>query len=497
MQTTATGRYRVTRHPDGTITVHDVPIFAECFRAPKPRADGTMPAFDGNFNAAWIREAVRNAQQRHSEGFFGPVHVRHHEKTAVGEEARRAGTFQVTGTSVIRYEGQPRLAVMADITLTDESAQFDVLKERVPYRSIETLHPATRPEFDSLALLDHEVPFLRLPNMTIGEVDDQSSEDGAVPCGTFSEPWEMGALDDAGPMVAYFSQGERTALLFREEPMTKTKTKPAEKFGAGVDVPGVTGGKITDPEAFLKFTDDTPADKAKKPKPKDDDSTDMEDGDGGFDIGALLKQVAAGELPFKDMMALQDALTQAMASTAPEEPTPEQPAPAAVPGGEAMRAAQEGSVTPEQFAELKAAQITDRVEVRKLRHDAARTRAVAAAKERTDGRILTDIEPELVQYFDECGGNERLFKMMVDSLCKHNGIAPELDTDPDVKIATGNFSEEAMKFADDGADAVEMAEGFVRQHEWAKKTMTSMRISLADFVANRMARAAKEKAQSA
>ena len=475
-ETTSTGRYRVTRHPGGKITIHAVPIFAECFRAPRRKPDGTMPEFDGNFDAAWIREAVRNAKQRHAEGYFMPMHIRHHEKTAMGDEARPAGTFRVIGTTVIRYEGKPRLAVLADLIVSDPTAQNDVLEERVPFRSIETLHPGTKPEFDSLALLDHEVPFLRLPNMTIGEVDDQT---GAVPIGTFSEPWEMGALEGCGPMVAFRADGDSTALLFRDD---GSSMKAKTEFGAGV--------------AFADHGDEKDRDK----KAGTDKKVDLQDGEGGGegegegemdpmgDISDMLKRVASGELSFKNMMALREAIDQAMASVVPDEPAEEELAPAAVPGGDAMKA-DRGSMT-QEFAELKADYFIERKLNRKLRHTSARDRAVAAAEKRLEGRLLGDIHGDLVEFYDD---HPDAFGSFVDRLCKHNGIAPDADDTPDAKVTAGRFSTEAMKFADDGSDTVEMAEGFVKQHEWLTRT-TSIKMSLEDYVADRMA---KEQAQTA
>lgn len=439
--------YTVTKHPDGKLTVHQVPIFAECFRAPRQPPDGSDPQFDGCFDAAWIRDAVRLAKQRHGEGYFGPLHIRHHEKTAVGDEARPAGTFRIVGVSTIRYEGKSRLAVLADLTITDPAAQLEVMDERLPFRSVEILHPGEKPEFDSLALLDHEVPFLRLPNLRIGRVNDQTN---GAPGGTFAEPWSIESLAGSGPMVACSSQGTRTALLFREDPMAETKTKDT-KFGAGVT-----------------FQD---GDKDDDEKKKKGDGEELQE-DGGLDVAAIVKAITSGAISIKDFDTLEAAMAEARAQGTGEA-EPEPVAPAAVPGGEAMKA---DTTLVEQFAALKAENVQLRADVTGMQGATTRDNQVAAALKRLEGRALGDIEGDLVAFHKDHGAPA--FAKFVEHLAKHNGVAPE-GAEPDKMLTDAH--PEAMKFSDHGADAVEQASGFVKQWQWLSQN-TRMTTPLESYV---------------
>ena len=148
--------------PQGkALIVHRVPIFCECER----------PDHDISFDRDWIGQAVEAAKRGESEGYLPPLHVVHHGS---GEPVRRAGMFRVTGTGSIQLHGTPRLAIFADLIVTDPAAIEDVLAGRLPYRSVEIFKRDVA-KIDTLALLEHEAPYLELPLLMISKLRDGDS----------------------------------------------------------------------------------------------------------------------------------------------------------------------------------------------------------------------------------------------------------------------------------------------------------------------------------
>lgn len=152
-------RYRATRQADGALVVHDVPVFAECERG-KFKAD-----------AEWIGDAVAYAKRAEVEGYFIPLHVNHHDFKGRENppEVLAAGFVRITRAGPITLQGRDRVAVYADLVVTNPEVQAWVLQHRLPYRSVEVLNPSEA-RISSVALLDHEAPFLELPMLAVGDV---------------------------------------------------------------------------------------------------------------------------------------------------------------------------------------------------------------------------------------------------------------------------------------------------------------------------------------
>ncbi|GAG36311.1 unnamed protein product, partial [marine sediment metagenome] len=206
---------------DDALIIHRVPIFVECER------DGV------NFDGAWIGAAVSKAMKRQRGGYMPPLHVRHH---ADGNDPQAAGFFKIVGTASIDFQGTRRSAVLADLIITDPDTRREVMQKRLPYRSVEIFN-IEQPGFDSLALLDHEAPFLELPMGFVARLKQEStpqeisrtritipgrpapSEDGA------DATFQMTGSVNGGPVVASFSHGSHASLLFKHDPDTdKTMT---------------------------------------------------------------------------------------------------------------------------------------------------------------------------------------------------------------------------------------------------------------------------------
>lgn len=192
-----TGGYRAAQAADGTWTVFSVPIFAEHVdtRSSEPLV----------FDREWIERALKKAQVRESEGYLPPLHVAHHGDPN-GVEA--AGKFRITRLSPIKYGGGKVLALFADLVGVRGDIYDRIRRGELSYRSVEILDVDT-PEIDSLALLDHEVPYFRFPLLKIGEEATQK---------------KAGA-----PVLAFSASGGARRILcrFKESEMPEEK-KPDE-----------------------------------------------------------------------------------------------------------------------------------------------------------------------------------------------------------------------------------------------------------------------------
>jgi len=428
MSHTANG-YRTSK--DGNrLIVHDVEIFCACERG--EGEDRTV------FDEAWVSAALVSAKRKEAEGYFPPLHVRHHGKGT--DDVHAAGMFRITRTEPITMGGKRRLAIFADLIVTDPTIQAEVMTMRYPYRSVEIFDAAV-PSIDSLALLDHEAPYLELPVLAVA---------GAVNTG-----------------VACFQRGAGAQLLFFEaDPMTtKTVDATKEPFGDGVTTPAT-------------FADDGP------PKKDKDEGDDMEGGEGGPDIAAVAKAIESGEISVADMDVLLAAIqNQKSASDAPDEP---EAAPAAVPGGEAM---QKGEMS-EQFAALQGANEALKVRIDTMDADKIRGTEVAEAMQRLAGRPCgSDLEEKLIEFHKESNGGT-LFKAYVDSYAQNIPPSPTgSGREADFLGQGGNVSEVAMKYQDQGTDAVDKAAKF--SAEWHElREHGSTRVSEERYIELNMARTA-------
>lgn len=154
------GNYSAVQQSDGTFTIKDVPIFVS---HKFERGDLKV-----NFNADWLKTAVKKAQDRLNDDLYtAPLHIHHNSDP--GSSPEKVGHFIPKRVGPFQYQGKRVQAVFAD--LKDISAAvFEKIKERgFAGRSVEILD-VDEPEFDSLALLPTKVPELRLPNLTIGEI---------------------------------------------------------------------------------------------------------------------------------------------------------------------------------------------------------------------------------------------------------------------------------------------------------------------------------------
>lgn len=187
-------KYPAFREEDGTWTIEDLEVFAECQRV-DPRTGKVV-----NFDDEFIDAALAKFAERQTEGYKPPVHIGHHK--AGQPDPPFAGFMEG-----LRKEktDQGRTVVKAKVTKVPNEVFSKIAQTRLPYRSVEIRNPANK-EFSSLALLDSSVPYHKFP-LTV--VEDKTatvdldktvafSEEGAMHVGfNFFDPQDM-----ANPMMA-------------------------------------------------------------------------------------------------------------------------------------------------------------------------------------------------------------------------------------------------------------------------------------------------------
>lgn len=383
--------YRATKADDGTIVVHDVPIFAECERG------------DLEFDRDWVMAAAQEAREREAEGYWPPLHLRHHEKGPDGDAGvEAAGYFRVTRTGMIQLQGESRLAIYADLHFTNPVAAELVMSKRYPYRSVEIFSMNRPPKIDGLALLDHEAPFLELPMLMVSRVSE------GVPSGNFGSRVTLHTYN-RGTLAASFQRGDRAHLLFREDDM-------ADEYDE---------------------------------KDKKDDGENMEAAETAtIDAAAIIAAIEDGSISVADFEAIQAAMDARKGPA--EEVEAEEPAESAAPIEMMKR-----EMTPEMAAmqgQVRA------LEAKLQAREKAEQRAedVAEALERLDGRPLgADIKDQLLAFHRDHG--REAFRAYVGSLEKHIGILPDLDRDGVAFSRQSGVPDVAMKYTAQGPAAVEEA----------------------------------------
>lgn len=190
------GEYRAKQNPDGTWNVYNVPVFASHSRT---FTDAKGNVETKTVDKPWMMKAQARGERRILEdSFLPPLHIKHH---GYGVDTRRAGHFRLREVRQMHYEGQLRWMAFADYIAIPDFVYEMMRRGELPYCSVE-IHDMDDPEINSVALLETEVPFFRLPLMTIGKEAPVS---------------EAQRFETSGsPAVAYRSTGTNGELaLFR------------------------------------------------------------------------------------------------------------------------------------------------------------------------------------------------------------------------------------------------------------------------------------------
>lgn len=409
--------FNATQNGDGSLTVHDVPVFVTCQRGKY------------EFDEKWLDAALSRAKQAEGDGYLPPLHVRHHGRDSVTP----AGVFRATNKKMVRFKGGIRPAIIADLIITNPEVVADVMAKRLPYRSVE-IFDVDKPNLDSLALLDHEAPFLELPMLVVREVT------GSAEAPVSPETFSMERSNAGDGLVCFFRRGHRAHVLM---------------------------------EANATMPDD-----AKKSESKSESKS-----SGGIDVAAVVAAISDGSISIADFAAIKDAMASAEsmapgAGAAPVTPEPEMPemdeesdmdekpemtgaAPASAPAT-AMRR----GVDPVEFARVKATADAAQAEIMALKNERKREADVTAACDTLKDRALgADLRDRLLKFHAEHGG--KAFSAYVDGLA---ASAPRITAGDDRKA--GDFASArstipalALKFQKDGPEAVEKAARFSREWE--------------------------------
>lgn len=223
----------------GHLYVFDVPIFAEC-------AIG-----EETFDAAWIEDSFENTLARNASGYWPPMHVRHHGDAEDNEgPVLAAGDFAVSRVGPLNLEGVPVQTVFATLRFTDPTQAMRAEQGQLQWRSIEiTPNDLEKRCLSSVALLDHEPPWLKFPNLRLA----------MEPLGSSIETQPGNAkIDDAQGVtfreLLLGSKGPRAsgrdclAFAFSERhPMPKHTPKPTPK---GITKPAASAADPKEDEAM-------------------------------------------------------------------------------------------------------------------------------------------------------------------------------------------------------------------------------------------------------
>ncbi|RLB44665.1 MAG: hypothetical protein DRH30_00875 [Deltaproteobacteria bacterium] len=204
------GQFRHEVNDDETVTIFNVPIFATTKRG------------DFDYDDAWIDAAIENADKEYLDGHLPPMHMGHFDDER-NPNPREVGAFKIQRKGTMMLGGKPVPVMYADLYVTDSETFAMIQSKRLRYRSVEANFDKQR--IRSLALLDSEPPFHKLPMTTVS--DDTIEIPDSLP----------------GSLVVGFSESkhcQRIALEF--PPMTVTKIK--SNWMDGLQIVSFSDGEV-------------------------------------------------------------------------------------------------------------------------------------------------------------------------------------------------------------------------------------------------------------
>ncbi len=437
------------------LVVHDVPIFTAHKRGDRVLDD------------KWMAAAVKTAKAEQRGGYLPPLHLRHHEPTTeMNDSVRAAGVFKITGARPYTYEGKRRLAIFADLIVTNRWAQDEVLDMLYPYVSVEIFRPDEEPRINGLSMLDHEAPWFRFPLVAVRQVETRES-DAVVPGlegvsgDTFRDGDFTRARDGRQSLVACYGRDRGSlALLYR---LGAAVDEEDEK-----DLEELETEEVADAGAGEGEGDEA----ASLPGHEDEDDQENAEDDDSMSIAELVKKIEAGELMQKDM----DAILEAIQKQGDGDEPGDDPALAPAPGMEIMKdegakqlfSAMQKLVKDQRKVMAKQQAQIDAIELRDKQRDvkAQRTTDVAWALKKLEGVPLgADLKKKLAKRHETYGSDG--FRAYVEDLAASTGAIPKDDTGGDL-----NFREApkvAMLFSDQGTKAVEDASVLSAEFDYLTK----------------------------
>lgn len=469
------GNYRTTRNEDGTITIHDVPVFCRCKRG------------DDDFDRDWLDRALKKAKQAERDGHLPPLEIGHRRKGH--PTPPNVGAFRMKSIKSMQFKGRSEPAIMTDWIITDEYAFEQIKRKRLLYRSVDLYHKTA--EIISCALLT-EPPYLELPMVTVR--DDANSADAAKPWEpTISEDTEVGE-----PVLAFQRRGELTRAFMRGPDMpTRTlssssydRDASAWTFKFSDDTEEAGTGTFAEfqmvrsqfekgedeeerkPEDKTKMEDDAPP--AEKPEETPEEELAVEDSA----TAKCIASIEAGDIGIDDFAAIMAAIEAKKAAIAPEEPAVD---PSLESGNNPIdQLSKETDVdTAKTFAKMQAEIDANKGKLAAREQDDAVRAAVDATAEKLGDR--QGFDRGAAEKFAKSHGLDA-YKDYAEHLEKSLPPAATDDWERDVAQSfAGSEPEEVTKFQKDGPDKYEKAKAFAREHAELSK-LPGYKLSLEDHL---------------
>lgn len=230
-------RYQAERAADGTWTIYGVPVFSE-HQEELPNGKVRI------FSREWLAGALARAQTRQAEGYYAPAHVRHHSfgrSDVLESQVEAAGKVRFSHLGDLVLGGKPTATIFADLVGIKPEVYDRIRRGELSYRSVEVLKPSEM-EIDSLAFLDHEVPFFRYPLLRVAEGKDEA---------TLTEPADSTALTTGAGRAFHTRTDGSLAVLFsyRDREKEGALTEPTSQ--AQSSAPTAATATADDPAARM------------------------------------------------------------------------------------------------------------------------------------------------------------------------------------------------------------------------------------------------------
>jgi hypothetical protein len=239
-------QYRVTDEADGSVVMHDVPLFAE-----SDAPEGWDQSIGvGRFGLSWLKEDVRIAKSQ--AGYFAPMHFGHHDPDTPTKDRERAGKFTRDYVALRLVQGSPMWVSFGRL-IFDSRSTYDRALRQFPYRSVEIV-PRKPREINSLALLSDHAPFHRFPELKSFAADETDHID---PC-WFAAEGEATAYFGATwrPLMAMGTVNDKSPAGSGDPDKPSTKTPPVNQAaeaeaqaGSDAEGEGESGGDEKVPPA--------------------------------------------------------------------------------------------------------------------------------------------------------------------------------------------------------------------------------------------------------
>ncbi len=377
--------YIAEQNESGTWNILDVPVFAVV----------SMETSGGEtfeFDSAWMADALDWHQFKvREDDYLEPLNV-HHDSDKRGKV--HAGRFLPTRIGSFEFDGRQQETMFADLLRIPDDVYQGVKSGVISYVSAECNNVHNR-RFSALAFMPDTSPQHKFPPVTIREERVANRTNGRA--------LAIAASETGGDVLSLAANEGGLRRITTMKTLTgKTIDRISGEYVFTFSDGSSSRGR--DPLAF-EF-EEAPA-----PEKKDDESAEAEEGGGGIDAAACISAIEDGTISVADFEAISAAMAARAGASA--EPAAGEPAPGDNPVEPAEMQELRG-----QLAESKAINIATQGRVDSIEAKAARTTALAAAREAITPTGIVVQDAEFAEAYDEMGGASGLTRF-VDTLKKH------------------------------------------------------------------------------